>query len=383
MLNIEIIKNCTSCAACLNICPKDAISFKSNKEGFSYPHVSVDLCIGCNLCNLACPLQYIGNTKELPIHSIALKNKDAYLRESSSSGGVFFSLAKKTIENGGVVYGAKFNDEWKVLHSSATDMDSLHGLMQSKYSQSSIGKIFRDIKSHLINYRNVLFVGTPCQVSGLNGFLRHKEYNNLVTVELCCHGVPSPGVWKKYIHEEFDVSKIKSINFRSKKNGWRNYSLEIENIDGSIYCKPKMEDPYMRGFLYGLSMRPSCYNCPNKPFNSSADIVIGDYWGVDLKHQDFNDGKGVSLALALTDKGKKYLSKIDTDFDVIDITWDDATSVNGNFLKSTPVNKRRRSFFWFLQSLGFSVKNSVNIALMPYPHSIIKNKIVRICKKLH
>lgn len=373
-------RDCTGCTACLNICPKSAITFHADKEGFLHPKVDVEKCVGCGLCNKVCPIQ--NNTgRSVPQFMYALKNRNENIRINSSSGGVFFEMASFIIRNHGVVYGARFDRDWKVFHAGSETIDEVMLLMKSKYVQSNLGFIFKDILSKLRQGRKVLFVGTPCQVSGLNKYLNCKFDDNCYTVELCCHGVPSPFIWSKYIREEFLMPEIKSINFRSKRNGWRNYSLEIEDIKGNRFCQTKEKNAYLRGFLHGLYMRPKCFDCPNKPFRSNADIIIGDYWGVDIRHKYFNDAKGISLALAMTEKGKHLLDNIGSKFDKIEINWEDVVSVNGNFSASTPVSKIRRSKFWLYQKLGLTVRQSVELSLMPPIHRIVKNKISSICKR--
>ena len=193
MIKITDKKDCCGCAACVQRCPKQCISLKEDGEGFLYPVVDESLCVGCGLCEKVCPI--INRPEKLPVKEVlAVKNRNEEERMASSSGGVFVALAKKVIDQGGVVFGAVFDENWEVRHTYAENMDGVRPMMGSKYVQSRIGDTFRQAEKFLKEGRKVLFTGSPCQITALHNYLR-KDYPNLLSVDFLCHGVPSPGVW--------------------------------------------------------------------------------------------------------------------------------------------------------------------------------------------
>lgn len=200
MIDIKEKKECCGCNACAQRCPKSCITMREDSEGFLYPEVDKEICIDCGICEKVCPVMYQGN-KRKPLAVYAVKHKNNEIRLSSSSGGVFTALAESVIDEGGVVFGAKFDDNWCVVHSYSETKEGLAAFRGSKYLQSRIGDSFKKVECFLKANRKVLFSGTPCQIAGLKRFLR-KEYDNLLTVDFVCHGVPSPGVWREYLNEE-------------------------------------------------------------------------------------------------------------------------------------------------------------------------------------
>ncbi len=230
MINIVDNNKCCGCEACIQACPKHCISLKMDNEGFYYPNVDLVSCIECGLCEKICPELQCYNAR-YPLKVFAALNDNLKDRISSSSGGVFVLLAKKILDEGGVVFGAGFNDAWQVDINFTEDIIGLEQFKGSKYVQARIGNSYIDCKNFLEKGRKVLFSGTPCQIVGLHRFLR-KQYSNLYTVDLICHGVPSPKVWQKYLCEILkkegkSLSDIKNINIRNKQVGWREFGLQI------------------------------------------------------------------------------------------------------------------------------------------------------------
>ena len=303
-------ENCCGCGACVQICPRHCIEMVRDTEGFLYPKLRKEECTGCLKCESVCP--WHGNTSErLPLCDYGIINENEEIREQSSSGGVFYVLAKKIIENDGVVFGACFDENNMVRHDLSEDLEGILKFLGSKYVQSEIGSVYSQVKEYLLNGRYVLFSGTPCQVLGLKNYLK-KDYEKLLTIDCICHGVPSPLVWEKYLSEIVDTSKKIKVVFRDKSEGWYGYHVCIRSVDGGILYKQKWtSDPYMQLFVSDYSLRPSCYNCPAKVGKSGSDITLGDFWGVDKTLPDMYDNKGTSLVLANTQKGKLFIQGIE------------------------------------------------------------------------
>lgn len=307
---------CTGCSACLNICPVNAIKFVENKEGFLYPEIDLDKCIHCNKCRKYCSALHTITTSSEEIESYALKAKDDDIRKISSSGGVFHYLATQILEEKGIVYGAELK-KFKVTHIRITDERDLIKIKGSKYAQSNLDNIFQQVKQDLKENKKVLFSGTPCQILGLKKYL-NKNYENLYTVSVICHGVMSNKVLQKRI-KEFEKqyeTKMTDIKFRSKINGWGNASIEYisKRINKSY---PFACDALMNLYNNNFILRESCYNCPAKSLNSNiADIILGDYWGIYHVHREFFDDLGVSAIIIKTQKGKNLYNKIQHQFNV-------------------------------------------------------------------
>lgn len=323
MIRIENKRDCCGCEACVNICPKHCIFMKEDKEGFLYPQVDEQSCINCGKCEKACPV--IQQDKErVPIKVVATFNDNLPVRMVSSSGGVFTQLAEYVIRNGGVVFGAMFDTQWGVIHNYVDKIEDLLKFRGSKYLQSHIGDCYKIIKQMLENNRIVLFSGTPCQISALNRFL-NNSYENLITVDIACHGVPSPGVWKLYLKELSERilpgSSVMGVSFRDKKNGWKNYNVSIDVKDGKKqlqYSIPFYKDWYMRSFLKNLIMRPSCSSCPVRNGKSGSDITIADFWGIENIYPDMDDDKGTSIVLINTLKGNAIFEELGNKQKIVD-----------------------------------------------------------------
>lgn len=385
MINIIDKHNCCGCSACVQRCPKQCISLIEDNEGFLYPHVDTGKCINCGLCDKVCPL-ITPFDKQNPIDVLAVKNRNNQERIASSSGGVFIALAKTIIAKGGLVFGAVYDDNWEVKHIYAEDIESVSLMMGSKYLQSRIDNTFAEAETYLKQGRYVLFSGTPCQITGLKKYLR-KEYENLLAVDFLCHGVPSPGVWRRYLNENFSSikSNIKNIEFRNKTlHGWKNFNLvfreSINSDKGNIlYSSVHKENCYMRGFLSDLYLRPSCYYCKCKNGASHSDITIADYWGINKVMPDFDDDTGVSLILLNTEKGKEIFNNLN--MDIRHAYLKDAKPFNGGFKENIKQHPKRDLFFYEINS-GNTVEDAVLKALKVSNFVIVKNKLKRIIKRI-
>ena len=344
--------DCCGCFACLQSCPKQCISKSTDKEGFDYPIVDEKVCVDCGLCEKVCPIINVSGKKQ-PLKVLAAKNKDKQIVAKSSSGGVFFSIARKVIEQGGVVFGARFDENWMVIHDYTDTLSGLSPFMTSKYVQSSIGDTYSKAKKFLNDGRIVLFTGTPCQIAGLHSFLR-KYYDNLITVDFLCHGVPSPLVWRKYLERELDyiekdISSIQNINFRDKSDGWKYFRLSIHfsvpknnNSENLELSSPHKENKFMKGFLNDLYLRPSCHKCRFKRFQSKSDITIADFWAISKVDPAFYEPDGVSMIFVNTILGDSYIDS--NNFNIIETRFEDTLS-NKGLHECTPEHLKRDYFF--------------------------------------
>ncbi|MGH4139640.1 Coenzyme F420 hydrogenase/dehydrogenase, beta subunit C-terminal domain [Clostridium sp.] len=356
MINIIDKKNCSGCKACYNICPRSCIEMVVDSEGFWYPKVNESSCVDCGLCETVCPEINIYSKKsayEIPT-CYAAWNKDESSRENSSSGGVFTSIAQWIISKGGVVFGAGYNEKLEVKHSEVHTDEELAALRGSKYVQSDIDDTYNSAKKYLDAGRKVLFTGTPCQIAGLYSFIS-KDYANLYTCDIVCHGVPSPLVFEKYKKnmEKLHDSKIKSINFRNKKQGWKSYCVAIEFQNHRKYSNTFVNDAYMKGFLRNYYLRPSCYSCSYAKINRSSDITLGDFWGIASKYPELDDDKGTSLLLINSDKGKTMLDACKDKIVFKECDLDHAIKGNPSIISSVKVPKGREKFFKDLNSNDF------------------------------
>lgn len=308
MIEIKDKRDCCGCAACVQICPKHCISLKDDTEGFLYPLVNKNTCIDCKLCEHVCPCINQNESKQ-PLLINATFNKNEKERIESSSGGLFSVFARYILDEGGVIFGARFDEQWNVIHDYAEDLKGLSTFRGSKYVQSNIGDTYKKAQSFLKSGRKVLFSGTPCQIAGLNKFLR-KQYDNLLTIEVVCHGVPSPSAWKSYLDYINPQHRlIKNINLRDKSHGWKRYSYLIEAEDIILVSDYASSSLYLKGFSLNLTIRPSCYKCPAKEFKSAADVTLADCWGVE-KLDYYDDDKGISIVICNSTKAISILQKL-------------------------------------------------------------------------
>ena len=355
-------KNCCGCEACRNICPRHCILLEEDEEGFLYPKVDIVNCIDCDLCNKVCPVLHSVKNIEEPLIYAAINNNEA-VRIQSSSGGIFTLLAESIIDRGGVVFGVCFDENWNVVHDYTETKVGLGKFRGSKYVQSYIGNSFSQVKGFLDAGREVLFSGTPCQVVGLKRYLR-KSYSNLFTVDLVCHGVSSPKVWRKYLSESvyrrFGLKKkddlsignyISSISFRAKDEGWKRYHLKIEYKDGIIESLPFYKNPYMSVFLHDLSLRPSCYTCSAKLHSVQSDITLADFWGVEKICPELDDDKGCGLVM-LNNKEKAGLL-YSLDCKLIHQSFTCVLKYNPSILSSVKEPVNRKMFFYLIEKFDF------------------------------
>lgn len=336
-------KQCTACGACTNICPHNAIKMEQDKDGFYYPIIDNEKCTNCGICDKVCPIEF-PRIKSKCKSSFAAVIKDEQVRMNSSSGGMFSAICKNVMKKGGRVFGVAFDENLKIRHICVEDFNGIEKLRGSKYAQSDIGETFRDIKILLIQDQAVMFVGTPCQVAGLKTYLG-RDYDNLITVDLICHGVPSPLLWEKYVEyrEKVAASKTARVSFRNKTSGWKTFSVQFVFENGTEYMQDLTKDLYMKGFLSNIFLRNSCFKCKFKSDNYYSDITLADFWGINNILPDINDNKGVSLVLANTQKGLDEIGKLIDEVDLYEVDTNAALKGNLSYYKSVEYTPLQRS----------------------------------------
>lgn len=302
--HVDIGMECVGCHACAMVCPDSCIAMSADEHGFLYPLVDHSCCTECGLCRRACPVIDRVAGHDAPT-SYGCRALDDSVREASSSGGVFTLLAEEVIRREGVVFGAAFDDDFCVVHQRAQDTDELVPLRGSKYVQSEVGLAYRDIATLLENGTSVLFSGTPCQTAGLRSYLGGKS-DDLICVDVVCHGVPSPLVWRQYVtfQEEVHGSALRAVAFRDKSSGWRSYSVQLEFDSGAVCSQTVGRDLFMRAFLRDLCLRPSCYSCKFKGLSRDSDITLADFWGIERVIPSMDDDWGTSLVMIHSSRGQ-------------------------------------------------------------------------------
>lgn len=373
MINISDKHNCCGCSACVQACPKQCISFEEDEKGFRYPQVDSAACVDCGLCEKVCPVLHVGAPRK-PLKVYAAINPNEEIRLKSSSGGVFTLLAESVINEGGVVFGARFNEQWEVIHDFTETKDGLEPFRGSKYVQSIIDDCYKHAKQFLLAGRKVLFSGTPCQIAGLKTFLG-KEYENLLTVDVVCHGVPSPMVWREYLAEiaKDKEHNISYVSFREKSNGWKNYSIVVKDrIQNDLVNESFKKNLYMQLFLKNLSLRPSCYACKCKSGSCGSDMTIADFWGIQDPNMD--DDKGTSLFLLYTNCGEKEIAsclKAETEYE-------SAVKLNPYINISAKETKFVADFWFGFANARFQCMQSIFKEFKPSFFRTVYNKLRRL-----
>ena len=310
---------CTGCGVCSYICPQKCISMKTDAKGFLVYEIDQEKCIHCKQCERICPvINPPDNNNEINVY--AAKNRNNTIRDISSSGGIFTAIAEGVFQEKGIVCGAAFDNDFTVKHIIIEDEKLSNLLRGAKYPQSQVHLLYGEIEDLLKSDRKVLFVGTPCQTAAARNL--YGTSHSLILVDIVCHGVASPYIWSKYLHDRISHDApdeiIESVNLRDKKTGWSKYSYSV-TIDYShmkYYSSLQKEDPFMLGYTNNLYLRDSCHNCIFKGLHRCSDLTLGDYWGVWNEMPEFDDNKGVSLLLIHSEKGQKLIDSISEKLDI-------------------------------------------------------------------
>ena len=385
-LKSGIKKECVGCEACANICPCDCLKMICDDEGFFYPSINKDKCINCGLCLNVCPIQ--ADHQSCNVKKIyAVKHKDRKIQMESSSGVAFSALAEKIIADGGKIYASCFNDNKQVEFKKIENLSALKEARKSKYVQSKMNNVHLDIYKDLTNGETkVLFVGTACQVDSVKKYLRQKKCNidNLYLVDIICHGVASPMIWKKYLEyqEHIYKAKITMVDFRNKGYGWTPMRMKLLFKNNEIYESSSRFDGYYRLFFGHYIIRPACHVCKYTNLDRESDITIADFWGIDEIDPEMYDFFGVSMALSNSQKGEDMIEKIKDNAVVKEVFCDNLHKYQPNLMRPTPENKKRGNFWKIYKKRGFD-KAYKKFGIMNKKDIIIddfKNNIKRVIR---
>lgn len=334
--------SCTGCAACMNKCPVEAIMMEKDEEGFFYPQIDSQTCIDCGLCYQICPVNTPKESKVMDC--IACYSKDDQIHRESSSGGVFALLARSVLNREGVVYGACLKPNGFVHHTRIDNLDDLQILQGSKYLQSRMGGTYKSVKSDLDLKRAVLFSGTPCQIAGLKSYLG-CEHDELLCVEVVCHGVPSEDAFHKFLNDHFAEQNVRCISFRKRMDDHDGQKIVFQSQDHSMICENYKDNLFIKGFLKNYYTRLSCHNCLFKSDHSQADLTIGDFWSVGEFHPEMDRSNGVSAVLIRNEKGWEAIQIIEPELVWTSSSVEKASVWNESLIQSVPISDLRKSYF--------------------------------------
>ena len=352
MIKITNPADCCGCTACASACPHDAITMRPDALGFLYPQTDETKCVNCGLCEKVCAFNDSYDKSlnlDTPI-AYAARHKDMNEVESSRSGAAFIAISDYILENGGVVYGAGYTDHFRVVHKRAINKEERNEFKGSKYVQSDLNTVFRQVKKDLQNGQTVLFSGTPCQTAGLNSFISKHLRKNLILVDIVCHGVPGPYLWRDYIAflEKKHGASICWVNFRDKQAyGWQAHRETFKFVNGG---GQKMSFTFL--FYKHIMFRKSCEKCPYTNLKRPSDITLADFWGWEKTDAKLNrDNKGISLILLNTEKGKELFDAVKDKMNISPVNLQNC--LQGNLIRPTKADPQRDKFEYDYSRKGF------------------------------
>lgn len=369
MIQIKRKEDCCGCNACGDVCPKNAISYKTDKEGFWYPSVDMERCIDCHLCEKVCPIINVGELKKNDFEEprcFVAENKSIDVVFDSTSGGVFSALASFIYKEKGYVGGAIFNEDFSVRHYISANKNDLPALRSSKYLQSNLEGFFTEVKNLLIKGETVFVCGSPCQMAALRAFLK-KDYDNLFIADYICRGINSPKVWHKYLDsfEERYGSKVIYAKAKSKEYGWHKLTQKVILEDGKHVYEPVDVSNFTKGYLTtGAYCRPSCYECKFKGFPRIADITLGDFWGISEFDKSWDKDLGISLVMINSKKGEMFFDKVKNRLNYRSLSFDQCSKNNPSLYSSlNPPKVDRQEFFEDMDKMSFEdiAKKYINV----------------------
>lgn len=361
-------KACCGCQACQDICPAQAIRMQVDSEGFWYPVRDEEQCVHCMACERVCPMAHADEKKRERMY-VGVQAKENGVRFDSSSGGMFSVLADFVLKKQGVVYGAGFNSEMRVIHKGVFDQNGLKDILKTKYVQSDMGGIYLEVLGHLRAGKWVLFCGTPCQVRGMKLFLG-EDFPRLILADLICYGAASPGVWRSYAGylERRDKGKLERFSFRDKRNKDSGRTCSYV-INGKERTEAMAANLYCRLYFANYLLRPACHSCGFCTVERDSDFTLGDFWGIEKKAPEWNDGMGTSLVMIHTEKAEEIWRSVRES--VRWILCEKKEILQPRLIEPTKRGRGRKFFmkayrtlpFWLLAKTGFGDKRRREVTL--------------------
>ena len=391
MIEIKDKRDCCGCNACGDVCAHEAITFKTDHEGFWYPEVDKDKCTDCHLCEKVCPMLHISELKHNDFDTpkvYGCYHNDIVIRFDSTSGGLFSALAQEMYKQKGYVGGAIYADTFDVVNFISNDKKDLKRLRSSKYLQSNAEGLYRRIKELLQAGEKVLACGSPCQMAALRSYLR-KDYDNLLIVDFVCRATNSPKVFHKYLEslEARYGAKIVAVKDKNKDHGWHSLARKITFDDGQVYYGESHVDDYRRGYHMNVYERPSCYDCKFKGMPRMSDITLADFWGLDKVDPSMDKNLGTSLVLINSKKGESFFEKIKSKLEIKEYTLDQALYGNRFPIMGGPMdypkNINRDEFFADLDKMPF---DQCAAKYFPYAEDgkpSVKRKLKNILREIY
>jgi coenzyme F420-reducing hydrogenase beta subunit len=350
-------ERCDGCEACASACRAACVELREDEEGFRYPWIDAAACTECGACEEVCPALSPSPARgAAEPAAFAARVKDDATRAASSSGGVFTAIAEDALARGGVVFGARFEEGLELRHAGAERPAELAALRGSKYVPSRVGGVFEAVRRQVAAGRPVVFAGTPCQVGGLRAFLGPgRADGSLVALDLVCHGVPSLRAFRAYTGwlERRHGSPVTGIRFRDKRAGWKRYEVVATLAGGGEYRSPFADDPFMRGFLWNLCLRPACHSCRWARLPRAGDLTLGDYWGIEKVRPELDDDRGTSAVLVNTAAGERTLARVAPRLALTATPLADVVAGNGCVVSPVPASPRRAAFMRDLRTVPF------------------------------
>lgn len=384
MIEICSKVSCTGCSACLNICPHSAIDMLENTIGYIYPTIDADKCVDCGLCVKICPVNH-PTEKKSPLHAYAVYSKDERDRDTSASGGASSVIVSHILLDGGVVYGSVQNSCIDIKCERISELKDASKIKGSKYVQSPLGDNLRKAKKDLRDGRKVVFTGTPCQIAGLKAYLG-KEYENLYTIDLVCHGVPSERLLKDNVNlilskrkNDTELSTLK-VYFRDKNRNEKKmeYLFTLSDDKRIHYTKLFPDDYYISGFISGLFFRQNCFSCPFAESNRVSDITVADFWGCKSLLPEMDENLGVSLILTNTERGVKLFDKIKNELIYEERPIEEAVCGNGQLMSASHQPVTYEAFQKAYQMFGY--EESCRKFVLPYIRNVKRFMILNKLK---
>ena len=351
VINLINKTDCSGCGACICACPAKCLSMKSDSEGFYYPHIDDKNCINCGKCLSVCSVKSKPKTDSYNRRVFVVQHKNDRIRRESTSGGAFTAIAEYIIKNGGIVFGAGMDKNFRVCHMPAYNVEQLALFRNSKYSQSDLGDTFLKVKNYLLEGKKILFSGTPCQVAGLKKFLPDAG-EKLITIDVVCRGIPSPLVFEKYIdYQKKKFGEFDKVLFRDKYSGYTHTAMSLYRDNVCLYHNGLEYDPMLKLFYQGMSCRPVCSNCLFKGMERCSDFTLWDCFSAAEINSVFDDNKGTTFVMLHSENAEMIFEKIQDNIRACEGEAERVCNSTAEMFKSISHNPAREEFFRDVNSM--------------------------------